>query len=382
MSPMSIRRGQLLEPTRAVIAAMRIAAGLLLWIIASGLFVRAEVCRAPESMKARLQDHPTADTYTDLGIWFGQQQKYACAADAFASSLSIEPYSANVAFMFGTSLYFSGNAQEAIAALQMAEKLDGRNEKVHLILASAFDQLHQVRDAETEWRYALAIDPESSGALDHLSQDLMLDQDYAGTIALLENPIVQGQRTGTQSLNLGLAYAATNKFDEAAKVLREGLNTSPDSLALADSLFDVLVQLDRSEEATIALGLALELHPTELDSEVRHVQTLLATQSEQINHVVQGLLATDSSNWKVLYLNGALEVGERKLERARAHLEQSIALNPNFAASHAALGSVLAQLNDPASAKEQLERAITLGDDTPEVEENLSRVSHSLSSAR
>ena len=49
----------------------------------SAPMLRADVCRAPESMKARLQGNPTAEAFTDLGIWFGEHKQYACAADAF-----------------------------------------------------------------------------------------------------------------------------------------------------------------------------------------------------------------------------------------------------------------------------------------------------------
>src|ERR1039458_440063 len=61
---------------------LRISIGLvlLLWLALSSLS-GAESCMAPESMRSSLQGHPTAETFADLGIWFGEQKKYACAAD-------------------------------------------------------------------------------------------------------------------------------------------------------------------------------------------------------------------------------------------------------------------------------------------------------------
>lgn len=230
--------------------------GICLWFdCAPGSVLYAEVCRGPESMRQSIQGHPTADTFADLGIWFGEQKLYACAADAFAASLNIQPNSANVAFMFGTSLYLSGSAEEAIVPLQVSEKLAPRNPKLHPVLASAFDDLHQTKNAEAEWRAALELDPEASNALDALSRDLILDKDYSGTISLLENPIIRGQRTAMQSLNLGLAYARTSRFEEALETLRDGLNTSPDSLSIANELAEVLTRLGRAEEATAVIDL-------------------------------------------------------------------------------------------------------------------------------
>ena len=111
-----------------------------------------------------------ADTFADLGIALADAKQYACAASAFAESLKMKPDSANVLFMFGTSLYFSGDAQEAVAPLQASEAMDARNLKLHLILAAVFDQLHQEDDAKAEWKAAVETDPLATDALDGLSQ--------------------------------------------------------------------------------------------------------------------------------------------------------------------------------------------------------------------
>lgn len=221
-------------------------------------------CTPPEAMKARLQDKPDAAAYTDLGVWFADQKLYACAANAFATSMQTQPDQKDmphVAFMFGVSLYFSGDAKEAITALQEAEQLGYNDVKLHTVLAAALDASQQNKDAEDEWRAALAFDPESSVALDALSNDLLRDNDFAGTIALLQVPRLLGQRTAQQSLNLAAAYAGTARLDEAVRVLRDGLNTSPDSLALADQLAKTLVKLNRKDEAVTVLELALAKHP-------------------------------------------------------------------------------------------------------------------------
>jgi Flp pilus assembly protein TadD len=159
--------------------------------------------------------------------------------------------------MFGASLFLSGDAKEAIGALQEAEQLGYRNVKMHSILAQAFEASHSIKDAEQEWREALAFDPDNSAALDALSDDLLRDKDFNATIALLDVPRLLGQRTPKQTLNLAAAYASTARLDRAASVLRDGLNTSPDSLPVAKQLAKVLVQLNRQDEAATVLDLAL-----------------------------------------------------------------------------------------------------------------------------
>jgi tetratricopeptide (TPR) repeat protein len=221
--------------------------------------ILAQNCVPPESMKPRLQGKPDAAALTDLGVWFAEQKNYACAANAFATSLQTDPNQkdvAHIAFMFGVSLYLSGDSKEGIAALQEAEKLGYHDIKLHLILAEALDAARDTAGAETQWRAALEIDPEYSDALDNLSTDLIADGNFKGTIEVLEMPRLVSQRTAQQSLNLGLAYAKLNKLDDAVRVLRDGLNTTPDSLPLANELADVLTRMNRKEEAATVLEVA------------------------------------------------------------------------------------------------------------------------------
>jgi Flp pilus assembly protein TadD len=268
-------------------------------------------------MKDRLQSAPTADDYTDLGFWFASHKQYACAADAYATSLQTDPAQKNasrVIFMFGSSLYLSGDLQEAIPALQEAERRDYKDNRLHIMLASALDSNHDSPGAEAEWRAALAFDPEITTALDALSTDLVNDADYASVIDLLDKPRVEPQRTPVQCVNLAQAYARTGKSDHAIEVLRNGLNTTPDSAAIAGQLAGLLIQSGRDEEAASALELALSR-------------------------------------------------------------------NPDDPRLHEAFGTVLARLNRMPEAREHLERAITLGDTTPEAKDNLAKVLHALGAA-
>jgi Flp pilus assembly protein TadD len=226
-------------------------------------------CAPPDEMKARFQGKPNAEAYNDLGVWFADRQKYECATEAFATSLQMEPNQkdlAHVAFMLGVRLYFQGDAKDAIAALQQAEQLGYNDNKLHVILATALDGTHSTTEAEAEWRAALDVDPELSTALDALSNDLLLDKDFKGVVAALEVPRLLGQRTPRQSLNLGAAYAATGQLEKAAAELRDGLNTTPDSVAIANQLARVLVELNRKDEAVTVLELAVARNPEDAEA--------------------------------------------------------------------------------------------------------------------
>ena len=342
-------------------------------------------CTPPQSMKTILQGKPTAAAFTDLGVWFAGQQQYACAANAFATSLQMEPEQkgvAQVAFMFGTSLYLSGDKKEAVDALREAEHLGLNDIKAHIILAEALDDLHSTNEAAQEWRAALSLDPESSTALDSLSSDLLIENDFNGTIALLDSPRLLGQRTPQQSINLANAYAGTAQLDKAEAVLRDGLNTSPESLDLANRLADILIRLSRRDEAVTVLDLALAQHPDDPGIAIHYLSALIDVHPERANEVAQRLVLAFPGNSKLLYLNGILDMKNGKLEQARAHLEQSSQFQPEEALTHEALGVVLAQLNEMTAAKEHFQRAIALGDDGPDVKENLAKVLRALAAGK
>jgi Flp pilus assembly protein TadD len=267
-------------------------------------------------MKTRLQHAPTADDYSDLGLWFASHEQYDCAADAYAASLQTDPAQKNaprVIFMFGSSLYLSGDIQEAIPALQEAERNGYKDNRLHLMLAAALDSTHDSAAAEAEWRIALAFDPEITSALDALSTDLLNDANYASVIDLLDNPRVLPQRNPTQCTNLATAYERTGKPDQALEVLRNGLNTSPDSAPIAAQLAALLIRGDQNEQAAAVLDIALSHNPDD------------------------------------------------------PHL-------------HEAFGTVLARLNRMPEARQHLERAIALGDANPEAKDNLAKVLKSLGS--
>jgi tetratricopeptide (TPR) repeat protein len=240
-------------------------------LLGTGRFLGETACEPPLSMKAQLHGSPKASDYTALGVWFATQNQFSCAAEAFATSLQMDtaqPDVAHVAFMFGVSLYYSGDTGNAIASLQEAEKLGFHDIKLHIILATLLDSSHSIKDAKGEWSAALALDPESTTALDAFSGDLLAERDFNGIIALLEKPRLLGQRTEQQSLRLGLAYAGTARIEEAARTLRDGLNTTPASLPLANELAAVLVQLNRHDEAATVLDVALAQHPGNTSADI------------------------------------------------------------------------------------------------------------------
>ena len=349
-----------------------VAAAILLL---SGPFAHASAsCIASPELQARLKAKPTSESYASLGNWFADQKRFDCAATAFAWASRLQPKSASLAYLWGLSLCSAGQDDRALAPLNQAIRLDANDIRPHLVLAAALDRMKKTAEGEGEWRAALAIDPESATALDSLSQHFVDQKDYSSVIALLDKSGKERARTPVQSLNLGIAYAGRVQLDRAVNVLREGLNDNPDSLPIADELAVVLMLADRDEEAFAVFDLALGRHPDDQPTQILYLHTLVSSHSEKAPEFAHELLAAHPDQWEVLYLNAVLESREADFAAARVHLDRSIALNPNYSESQAALGSILAKLDDLPGARQHLEKAIALGDADPEVQYDLGKV--------
>lgn len=357
-------------PTR--FARGRFVAGIALWLAACSL--AAAQCSAPPALQARLKANPAAETHASLGSWFAGQKQFDCAAAEFASASRLQPQSASMAYLWGLSLYSAGHDAEAVEPLDKARQIDPSDIRPHLVLGAVMDRLKKTPDAESEWRAALAIDPDSAIALDSLSQDLTDTKDYGSVIALLEKTGHSRARSPLQSLNLGIALAGAVRLDDAVRVLREGLNTSPDSLPIADELSVVLMLLSRNEEAYAVFDLALARHQDDLPTQLLFLHALIGSHSEKAPELARKILAAHPDHWEALYLNAVLEAREGDFAAARAHLERSVALNPASDQAQHQLGAVLASLGDLPAARLHLEKAIALGDNQPEVQYDLAKV--------
>jgi tetratricopeptide (TPR) repeat protein len=335
-------------------------------------------CDPPSTLAAQVAARPTAENYKRLGDWYGERKQFECAAQAFSQASNLDPSSGTLAYLWGLSLSSAGDDAAALAPLRQAASLDLSDIHAHLASAVALDKLKRVPEASQEWRKALAIDPNSATALDGLSRDLIDQKDYASVIAVLSRPSATGQLSPAQSLNLGIAYAGEGRLDEATQVLRNGLNTAPDSVEIADELAVVLMLKGRDHEAYSIFEMAIQRHPDDEATKILYLHSLVTSKAEKAASYAGQLLATYPNQWEVLYLNGVLSSAVGDFEQARTYFQSSVSLNPNYGESRTALGNVLAHLGDARGAKEQLEKGIALGDDSPEAEYSLATVLRSL----
>jgi tetratricopeptide (TPR) repeat protein len=332
-------------------------------------------CTASPALEAKLHAKPDADTYVEVGDWFGDRKQYPCALEAFQSALKLEPENAKLYYLVGLTLYASGRPEDAIQPLARSIHLTPEVLKPHLLLASALEQLHRPQEALSEWEAALRIDRSSSEALDGMSNLLMKQHDYVSAIGLLKD----APRNETLTLDLALAYGLNRMLDKAEEVLTQAMKQNPSSLALTAALVKVYVNQVHYENAVNLALKSARLHPGNVEAQRLYLQVLVLNGDfTPAQPLANKLLAAHPHDSEFLYLSGILEYQGGQFPAARRHLEESVALDPNHYNAHYNLGLVLAELKDYPAAKEQFEKAIALGATEPQVHFKLSTVLRAL----
>jgi Flp pilus assembly protein TadD len=324
-------------------------------------------CTAPQPLQSKLAIHPDAQTYTELGAWFGNHGQYSCALDNLRSALKLKPDSAFLHYLVGLSLFSSGNTEDAISELQQSIHLDPKALKSRLVLADAFARDQRMKDAQEQWRAAIDIDPASTIARHQLASSLIAQEDYGAAVSLLK----PAKRDEALSLDLALAYGKAGLLNQAVDTLVEAIHSDPSSLRLTNALTTVYVNQSRFQDAVVLAKKSLQLHPNNLEAQRLYFRVLVLNHDPLARQLGPKLLVSHPHDFEFLYLNGIIYRETGADADARRCLEQAVSLNPTHYNARYNLGLVLAHLNDAAGAKEQFEKALALGDTEPQVRYNL-----------
>ncbi len=344
-------------------------AGTVALAVAQSLW--ATPCGGPAPLEKRLLSHPDADAYAALGVWFGENQKSECAAQAFQAGLKLEPNSPRLTYLLGLSLFTAGKLEESIVLLRHSVELQPQEEKAHLLLASALAGLGRDKDAFVEWQAALRINSNSKMALDGIAKILLAAGDNESVIAQLSSV----ELDANLALDLAIAYGRAGQLDDAARVLNHELKIHPNSTALTSSLVSIYVKQVRLQEAEkVAEQLSLR-KPKDVEAQRVYLQVLvLNAENRTAMPLARRLLTQAPHDADFLYLNGVLERASGDFGSARKHLEGAAKLEPNRYSTRFNLGCTLEQLQDNVGAKEQLQKAIEIEPNEPESHFELAKV--------
>lgn len=242
-------------------------------------------------------------------------------------------------------------------------------------LGAWFDRHRQTECAVQAYRAALKIDPGSKAALDGQAKSLIAVGDYDSVIRSLQG----ATRDESLTLDLAIAYRKTGMLKAEEQTLQQGLSVDSSSDALTAELVSLYVDESHYEAATRLSEKIASAKPQDLEAQRIYLRTLVITgDNDRAVPLGRRLLALAPHDADLLNLNGLLEERAGDYQTARTHLEEAVALSPGDYNPRVNLGVVLADLNDPAGAKMQLEKARALGADAPQIYFELARALRAL----
>ena len=343
-------------------------------------------CIRPTSLENQLRNHPSAALYTESGAWFEKHNEAQCAIKDYREAAGLDPQSAQVLLSLGRSLIGANQLQEAETVLRRSLAIAPDLIEAHENLALVLERLQKKDEAKLEWDAALKLKPNSVVALDGMAKHLISEGDPVAAITLLRSVPANEDLT----IDLAYAYTQAGSAADAEALLRKALSAAPSSFPLTQALVGLLVDehtFERTfqEPAEIAEHYAAA-HPETVEAQRLYLRLLLAwiPSGAQAGDVARAtplarrLLTEHPQDAYFLYANGMLERQAGTYKHAKAHLEESVALDPSSARAHYELGMALAGLNDMAGAKREFLKSLALGNNEPAIHFQLARVLRTL----
>lgn len=157
-------------------------------------------------------------------------------------------------------LYWETKSAQRLAteALASASKMDSGSTKLHVLLGDLYRQRKSFADASREYRKALELQPEDSGAIFGLSLALLGDDQVDEALRLAQGALKNSPDDPELNAVMGEILCARNDFAGAEPYLNKSLNTKPEYVPHVHSLLGkVYAQTGRTEQAIAELKLAL-----------------------------------------------------------------------------------------------------------------------------
>lgn len=133
--------------------------------------------------------------------------------------------------------------------------------QTNMILGLIFTELKEYKKAETLFKYAIGINPDSSMCHSALGYVYYLIKKYDGAIVNFRKAIQLDPNNASAHNNLGFTYAEINlNITEATVECRKAIALNPKSAAYRDSLGWVYFVAGQYNEAVVELQKALEIN--------------------------------------------------------------------------------------------------------------------------
>lgn len=355
-------------PCRALVCC----SAILLFVAASALAQLPPTCKAPASAAHPPAGTPPSSVYDAVGVWFAQNGNLKCSVSAFEQALHLDPHSAEAHFDLGLVRQREEHTDAAVHEFQLALQYDPGLLQARCALGAA---LSDQAAAESEFRKALAANPQLLCALDGLARLLLNGGRYDAALDYWR----QAVRLQPDAPDLQLALAtATYKaakarqgdglppvdgstVADAIRICTDLIGKHPDMTAAHFTLGNIYANEQRFREAADEYSVVVRQEPTNTVALAAEVKALVGvTAYTEALAPARDYVREKPADPSGHVLLGMVYRGLGEYAKAEPELELGADKAPDDFEAHYQLGFVLAKLGKPDQALLQLRKAVAL----------------------
>jgi tetratricopeptide (TPR) repeat protein len=241
----------------------------------------------------------------------------------------------------GQILNKRGKPADAIRSLEAALKNEPENPEARFHLGIALKMTGNTGQAQKEWREALRLRPQMTGAYRALAEVALQSGDADSMKEIADTMIQSGPWSADGYFLRGTAFLLNKNYPQAESDLKKAIDIAPQNPVGYTRLAALRVAQNRASEAEGLYEQALKLDGNSLEA----LQGLVGiyqkqNQSEKALARVRSQVAASPTNSQFYYLLGALEASAKNIGNAQAALEKAVALDKNNLDAFLLLGQV------------------------------------------
>lgn len=304
--------------------------------------------KALENYKKALSlDPDLTELYSPIGILYYQKGEIAEADGYLTKALAISADSAETQLFLGLVRYSQNRNEEAVAAFRKSIQIDPNSPEAHYYLGEALDRLKNTPEAIAEYKKATELNPAYTDAWFDLGVAYYNGEKYESAVEAYKQTVKLKNDYGEAYANLADAYRQLKKYDEAVGAYRLAtafLKTDADLYSKFGFVAGRMASIPGRESfwntAIDNLKKAVDLSP------------------DYIDYTNLGWAYYNSA--KIDDEGGNKAAAREKMQKAKAALQQSLKINPKFAATYLNLGITQSDLGEYSAAIESLKQADNL----------------------
>ena len=309
---------------------------------AKELFDQHQWPEALEELRAAVSINPyNGGWFFNIGLTLDAMQRFDEAIDAYQQAVEIEPEEADFLSHLGADLSRTGRHQDALEIFEQIQRVNPAYEPCYCARIEVYRQLDDHEKAEEMFYIARQYKDECSECYYNVGMSLFDRELYDKALHCWEKTLDLDDHYPEINLRIAEGYRAKGKLDKARQHYLMELRQKPgDNETLLD-LGELLMEMDRLEEAGEKFRRAIELTPEHPSSHYCHGRWLL-------------------------------EVG--RADEAITAFLKTLELDPTYPGAHLHLGRIYHQRHEAEKARRHLRNEHLLGPDDPQMMLDLSNM--------